>query len=144
MKFVSVQPLYNLLQREAEKELFPLVRQTGLGVICYSPLAQGLLAGRYLAGLVGDARASYSTSVNPLLTERNLKIVNELALMAKEKGITLAQLSLAWILHQPEVTAPIIGSTRPEQLEENLQAVDVKLSSDDLKRIDEITKPTSQ
>lgn len=143
-KFVSVQPLYNLLQREAERELFPLVRQAGLGIICYSPLAQGLLAGRYLAGTGVDARASYSTSVNPLFTERNLKIVNELALMAKEKGITLAQLSLAWILHQPEVTAPIIGSTRPEQLEENLQAVDVKLSTDDLKRIDEITKPTPQ
>ncbi len=143
-KFVSVQPLYNLLQREAERELFPLVRQAGLGIICYSPLAQGLLAGRYLADTGVDARASYSTSVNPLFTERNLKIVNELALMAKEKGITLAQLSLAWILHQPEVTAPIIGSTRPEQLEENLQAVDVKLSTDDLKRIDEITKPTPQ
>ncbi|MEM0481769.1 MAG: aldo/keto reductase [Nitrososphaerota archaeon] len=144
VKFVSVQPLYNLLQREAEKELFPLVRQTGLGVICYSPLAQGLLAGRYLAGPRTDARASYSTSVNPLFTERNLKIVNELSQMAKEKGITLAQLSLAWILHQPDVTAPIIGSTRPEQLEENLQAVDVKLSQDDLKRIDEITRPTPQ
>lgn len=144
VKFVSVQPLYNLLQRDAEKELFPLVRQTGLGVICYSPLAQGLLAGRYLTGLTSDARASYSSSVNPLLTERNLKIVKELDLMAKEKGITLAQLSLAWLLHQPEVTAPIIGSTKPEQLEENLQAVDVKLSSDDLKRIEEITKPASQ
>lgn len=140
VKFVSVQPLYNLLQRGAEEELFPLVRQTGLGVICYSPLAQGLLAGRYLGGVGQDARSSYSTSVNPLFTERNLKIVSELAVMAKEKGITLAQLSLAWLLHRPEVTAPIIGATRPEQLEENLGAIDVKLSQDDLKRIDEITK----
>ncbi|MEM0381531.1 MAG: aldo/keto reductase [Nitrososphaerota archaeon] len=140
-KFVSVQPLYNLLQRDAERELFPLVRHAGLGVICYSPLAQGLLAGRYLRGVGPDVRASYSPTVNPLLTERNLKIVNELALMAKEKGVTLAQVSLAWLLHQPEVTGPIIGCTRPEQLEENLQAVDVKLSSDDIKRIDEITRP---
>jgi aryl-alcohol dehydrogenase-like predicted oxidoreductase len=59
--------------------------------------------------------------------------------MAREKGVTLAQLSLAWILHRPEVTAPIIGATRPEQLEENIVAADIRLSTDDLKRIDEIT-----
>jgi len=142
VKFVSVQPLYNLLQREAERELFPLVRETGLGVICYSPLAQGLLAGRYLGQRVPqDARASYSPTVNPLLTDRNIKAVQELAEMAREKGITLAQLSLAWLLHQPEVTAPIIGATRPEQLEENISAVEVKLSADDMRRIDEITRP---
>ncbi|MEM4184716.1 MAG: aldo/keto reductase [Nitrososphaerota archaeon] len=138
VEFVSVQPLYNMLQRDAEKELFPLVREKGLGVICYSPLAQGLLAGRYLGGRAQDARASYSPSVNPLLTERNLQIVEQLAVMAKEKGVTLAQLSLAWLLHQPEVTAPIIGATKPEQLEENLQALEVKLSAEDLKRINEI------
>lgn len=79
VKFVSVQPLYNLLQCDAEEKLFPLVRQTGLGVICYSPLAQGLLAGRYLGGVGRDARSTYSPTVNPLLTERNLKIVEELA-----------------------------------------------------------------
>lgn len=145
VKFVSVQPLYNMLQRDAEREIFPLVREKGLGVICYSPLAQGLLAGRYLGGSGQDARASYSPSVNPLLTERNLKIVEKLAEMSRDKGITLAQLSLAWLLHRPEVTAPIIGATRPEQLEENLHALEVKLSSDDLKRIDEILQqPTQQ
>jgi aryl-alcohol dehydrogenase-like predicted oxidoreductase len=138
-KFVSVQPLYNLIQRQAEKELFPLVRERGLGVICYSPLAQGLLAGRYHGGSPQDARSTYSPSVNPLLTERNMKVVAELAEMAREKGVTLAQLSLAWILHRPEVTAPIIGATRPEQLEENIVAADIRLSTDDLKRIDEIT-----
>jgi aryl-alcohol dehydrogenase-like predicted oxidoreductase len=139
-RFVSVQPLYNLLQRQAEKELLPLVRERRLGVICYSPLAQGLLAGRYRGSQITDARSAYSPSVNPLLTERNLKIVEELVELAREKGVSLAQLSLAWIMHQPEITAPIIGATRPEQIEENLGATDVKLSSDDLKRIDELTK----
>ncbi|MEM4311085.1 MAG: aldo/keto reductase [Nitrososphaerales archaeon] len=138
--FISVQPPYNLLNRDIEKDLIPLSREKGLGIICYSPLAQGMLTGKYSKDKpITATRAEYSQFMKDLLTDRNFRIVDELKLMASEKGIKLSQLALAWILSNPDITAPIIGVTSLEQLEDNVRATEIKLSADDLKRIDEIT-----
>ena len=142
-RFVSEQPPYNLLDRRIERELLPMAQTFGLAVIPWSPLAGGLLTGKYRRGEKppADSRfADYET--NPLLqrrmTDRIYDVIEGLQPLAEEKSMTLSQLALAWCTQRPGVTSPIIGPRTMEQLEDNLGALGVTFSEDDLKRIDDI------
>ncbi len=132
------QPLYNMFNRFIELEIMSIVKTHGMGLTVWSPLAQGLLTGKYLEGIPKGSRGEKSESIKKLLTEENLSKLQQLAGIAEELGIKLNQLALAWILRRPEISAAIIGATKPEHVIENAQASDVVLSKDILARIDEI------
>ncbi|MBE3584318.1 MAG: aldo/keto reductase family protein [Limnochordaceae bacterium] len=140
---VSNQPHYNMLQRDIEAEVMPTCARYGLGLIVYSPLAQGVLTGKYKPGQAPPAgsRATDPNSnmfMNWLLQGPVLAKVQRLQPVAERLGLTLAQLALAWILRRPEVSSTIIGATRPEQIDENVKAADVTLSTADLEEIEKI------
>lgn len=144
-RFVSEQPPYNLLDRRIERELLPMARTFGLAVIPWSPLAGGLLTGKYRRGEEpppGSRFEDYEN--NPLLrrrmSERIYDVVEGLQPLAEEKGITLSQFALAWCMQRAGVTSPIIGPRTLEQLEDNLGALEVTFSEDELKRIDRIAR----
>lgn len=135
---ISLQNYYNMLGRGVEKRETGRCQTEGIGQIPYSPLAQGLLSDKYLSGdIPADSRGAGNADLEKRLKE-SLPVMQALAAFAKERDATLSQLALAWLLHQPTMVAPIIGATRPEQVHENVKAVDVKLSKDDLRQIDSI------
>jgi len=140
--FVALQEAYNLFERAIEREKVPLARRYNLAVMAYSPLAQGLLSGKYLSGVPQGSRATYYRDLTKALTEDKLKVVKELNEIAKEKQITLPQLAISWILHKQGSLGlrviPIMGVSSSQQLLENIQALDVQLSDDDVKRIEEL------
>jgi aryl-alcohol dehydrogenase-like predicted oxidoreductase len=140
--FVSMQELYNVLQRGVEAK-FALARKHKMLVLAYSPLAQGLLAGRYLPGREGRSRASYAANASRFFDPAASKAVAELELIAKEKDVSLAQLALAWLLKKQEslgvTIVPVVGITKSAQLDDDIEALNVKLDSDGLNRIEEVT-----
>lgn len=139
-KFISSQPYYNMLGREVEESHVPRCLKEGLGLIPYSPLAQGLLSDKYLGGTIpAGSRAEGNEALEKLLKEK-LPILQKLGEFAHGRDLTLSQLGVAWLLHQPAMTAPIIGASKPEQVQENVKAAEVKLSSDDLAQLDNILK----
>lgn len=144
-RFVTEQPPYNLLDRRIERELIPMAQTYGFGIIPWSPLAGGLLTGKYHRGEPPPADTRFGAMAsNPIQqrrwSDRVFDVIDGLTPIAEEKGITLSQLSLAWCMQQPGVTSPIIGPRTMEQLEDNLKAFDVELSPDDLKRIDHVAR----
>ncbi len=138
------QPQYNMLHRDrVEVEYLPLYHEIGLGTTIWSPLASGLLTGKYGKGVPPGSRASlegYGWLKEHVITPENVEKVNQLDPIAKELGCTLAQLGLAWCLKNPHVSTVITGASRPEQVVENMKAADIanKLDSDTLDRIDAI------
>ena len=141
-KFVSSQPQYSALWRKPEAEVIPVCEAHGITQIVWSPLAQGVLTGKYEPGakVPGDSRAAnrnMNRFIKQWLDDDTLTAVQRLKPIAEEAGITMSQLSLAWLLHRPNVTAVIVGATRPEQVHENVAAADVKLSEDTLAAIDD-------
>jgi len=141
-KFVSSQPQYSALWRAPEKEVIPLCEAHGISQIVWSPLAQGVLTGKYLPGqkVPADSRAankSMNRFIKQWLSDDVLTAVQALRPIADEAGITLSQLALAWVLHQPNITSVIVGATRPEQVHENLKAAEVKLSDDVIAAVDD-------
>ncbi|MEM2905442.1 MAG: aldo/keto reductase [Candidatus Bathyarchaeia archaeon] len=142
--FVTVQPRYNVIDREVERELLPLCVEEGLGVIPYSPLAGGFLTGKYQPGRPPPEGTRFQLRpewLSQSFTPRNQAVLQELEKLSKETGMTMGQLSLAWLLANPAVTSPIIGASKLEQLEENLQVVDRPLPVEALNRISEVSKP---
>jgi aryl-alcohol dehydrogenase-like predicted oxidoreductase len=140
-KFVSLQAYYTVAGRDLERELIPLLQDQKLGLMVWSPLAGGLLSGKYSRdeqNKEGGRRANFDFP--PVNKERAFDIVDLLKPMAGSKGATVAQLALAWLLHQPAVTSVIIGANKPEQLEDNLKSVDVKFTEEELKKLDEASK----
>jgi aryl-alcohol dehydrogenase-like predicted oxidoreductase len=140
-RIVSSQPQYSMLWRVPEAEVFPLCRREGLGQICWSPLAMGVLTGKYKPGeeRPQDSRATHGTGINEsYLSDKTLTAVQNLKPVADDLGVTLATLALAWVLHNDDVAAAIIGATKPEQVHENVHASGMKLDDDIMKRIDEI------
>lgn len=138
---VSNQPLYNMLERHWEAYVFPTCRRLGMGIMNFSPLAEGLLTGKYNAGIPKGSRAADEKAgqfITPRLTDENLAIVRKLAELAKGLGTPLSNLALAWCLRRPEVTSSIIGATRPEQIVENVRACDLVLDEAVLERISAI------
>ncbi len=142
-QIVSNQPVYNMMYRRIEREVVPLCEREGIGQIVFSPLAQGVLTGKYKPGQQpGAGTRAANEQVNMfmkhLLNDRTLSAVQELQKLADEGGYKLSQLALAWVLQQRNITSAIIGASRPEQVDENLQATNIRLSENDLKRIDSI------
>ncbi|PWW63326.1 aldo/keto reductase [Actinokineospora spheciospongiae] len=139
---VGLQVEYNLLNRAAERDLIPMARAVGLGVTPYSPLAGGLLTGKYsradlTAADTGEGtRRSFNAGLG-MINERNLGIADAVREVAAELGHTPAQVALAWTLGNPDVVAPVIGARTPEQLEGNLGALGVDLTAAHLARLDE-------
>jgi aryl-alcohol dehydrogenase (NADP+) len=145
-RFDSVQPRYNLLFREFERELFPLCLEEGIGVIPYNPLAGGMLSGKHARGqspaegtrfTISNAGAMYQERY---WHQREFDAVEAFQQIAKRAGLKPATLAVAWVLAQPAVTAPILGASRPDQLDDTLAAVDVKLEDDMLHELDELTR----
>jgi aryl-alcohol dehydrogenase-like predicted oxidoreductase len=140
-RFASSQPQYSMLERGPEAEVFPLCAREGIGQIVWSPLAQGVLTGKYEPGRPppADSRAasaSMGAFIQRRLDERTLARVQRLRPIAAGLGLTLAQLALAWVLRRPEVASAIVGASRPEQVEENARASGVRLEPDVLERIE--------
>jgi L-glyceraldehyde 3-phosphate reductase len=125
------QPSYSMLNRWVEEDLLDAVGDTGLGVIAFSPLAQGMLTDKYLNGVPAGSRASQDKSLSTdLLTEQNLTHIRALNSLAAGRGQTLAQLALAWILRDPRVTSALVGASSVKQLEDSLGAVENLAFSD--------------
>lgn len=139
-KIVVNQPVYNMFNRYIEKEIIPLGMQKGIGQVVFSPLAQGILTGKYRKGqpVPSDSRAAIKNWSADRIKERDLEKVEQLEKVAAELGLKLSQLALAWVLRQPNVASALIGASRPEQVEENCGASGVTLSNDVLEKIEEI------
>ena len=135
------QPRYNMLERGIEDELLGVLDREGTGCICYSPLAQGALTDKYLKGIPEGSRAARKgTSVGQrYLSEENIERIRALNQMAQERGQSLAQMALAWVLRRPEITSVLVGASRPEQLENSVQALDrLDFTQEELDAIDKI------
>ncbi len=139
---VTEQPEYSMLRRErVENEILPYTEGAGVGLVVWSPLAMGLLTGKYDAGSSEGSRLSENENWGKnFLTESNIQKVRDLKPVADELGITRAQLALAWILRQPGVSSVITGATKVNQIEDTVKAAGVRLSADQISRIDEILK----
>jgi aryl-alcohol dehydrogenase-like predicted oxidoreductase len=144
-RFDSVQPRYNLLFRQIERELLPLCGVEGIGVIPYNPLAGGFLSGKHRTdtGPTAGTRFTLGTAAGRYQDrywhEREFATVEELRPLAAAAGMSMAQMAVAWVLSHPAITAPIIGASRPEQLDDVLAAADKGISADLKARLDEMT-----
>jgi len=137
-RFISMQNHYNLCYREEEREMIPLCKEEGIAILPWSPLARGFLSGKYRRGQNPDSARYRSDQLLPsrFFKPEDFDVLERAEELAKEKGVSVSQISLAWLLHKG-VTAPIIGATKVEHIEEAVAATDLKLSSDDLRRLEE-------
>ena len=142
-RFVSMQNHYNLVYREEEREMIPLCRAEGIGVIPWSPLARGFLAGTRSREERGSTtRAKTDAFAHELYyNDADFTVVDQVVALAEQHGVKPAQIALAWILHQPSVTAPIIGASKMEQLEQAVAALEIQLTAEDLKALEAPYQP---
>ena len=141
-KFVSMQPHYNLLYREEEREMLPLCKDQNIAVIPWSPLARGLLTGKRGKERNETERAKTDAFGKTLYNEpTDFDVVNRVGELADKKGIPDAQVALAWMLGKPGITSPIIGASKPGHLEDAVAALSVKLSDGDVKYLEELYRP---
>jgi len=142
-RFVSMQNHYNLIYREEEREMLPLCRDQGIGVIPWSPVARGFLSGnRRREGEGETLRAKTDDYARKLYyTEQDFVIADRVVELAKQKNVQPIQIALAWVLHQPGITSPIIGTGKIEHLEQMVAALEIKLSEDDRKFLEEPYSP---
>ncbi|MEV8631894.1 aldo/keto reductase family protein [Streptosporangium sp. NPDC051023] len=145
-RLVSNQPQYSMLWRVIEAEVVPLSEKEGLSQIVWSPIAQGVLTGKYLPGQPPPAgsRATDPTGggfISRMMDDDLLTRVQNLKPIAADLGLTMAQLAVAWVLQNPNVASAIVGATRPEQVRDNVKAAGVKLDDEVLKRIDDVLGP---
>ena len=139
-RFRCSQSYYSLAGRELERETIPLLKDQGLGLLVWSPLAGGFLSGKFTRDSGDDTARRAKFDFPPVNKERGFAILDVLAPIAKAHGVTVPQIALAWILANDAVTSVIIGARKVAQLEDNLKAVDVTLTADDLKTLDEASK----
>jgi len=139
-RIVVNQPIYNMFERYIEKEVVPLCERSGIGQVVFSPLAQGLLTGKYtsVSDIPADSRAAKLEWMRKGITEEKIAKVRQLEGIAKELGMSVGTLALAWILRLPNVASALVGASRPEQVTENAKAAGVKLDEDVLARIEAI------
>jgi aryl-alcohol dehydrogenase-like predicted oxidoreductase len=141
-RFVSMQPHYNLIYREEEREMIPLCQDQKIAVIPWSPLARGLLTGNRSKKRDETLRAKTDQFGKSLYTSDNdFEIVNRLTEIAAGKNLPNAQVALAWLLSKPAITAPIIGASKSGHLEDAVAALSVKLTSDEITRLEELYQP---
>jgi aryl-alcohol dehydrogenase (NADP+) len=138
-RFVAMQNHYNLIYREEEREMIPLCLSEGVGVIPWSPLARGFLAGNRARSGGGETIRSKTDgfAAEMYYQDADFAVADRVAKVAQQRGVSAAQIALAWMLHKPGVTAPIIGATKRYQLEEALAALDIQLSADEIKLLEE-------
>ena len=141
-RYVSEQPPYNLLDRRIENELIPLAQQYNLAILPWSPLAGGILAGRYADGVPEDSRAArWGGQMRARVTEGGVNAARKVAEIAKERGLSSAQMALLWVKDQPGVTSPIIGPRTLEQLNSFLPVMDMHLAEEDRALFDGLVHP---
>jgi aryl-alcohol dehydrogenase-like predicted oxidoreductase len=149
-RFVSMQNHYNLVYREEEREMLPLCLEEGLGVLPWSPLARGLLAGtrrrnaqnaQNAQEMAPTTRAKSDTYAQKMYTAEDFDVVDRVVALAERKGGKPARIALAWLLHQPAVTAPIVGATRMEHLEDAVGALEVRLDEAERRELEEVYRP---
>ncbi|HWF09280.1 MAG TPA: aldo/keto reductase [Bryobacteraceae bacterium] len=142
-RFASMQDYYNLVYREEEREMLPLCRAEGIAVIPFSPLARGFVAGNRTKEDYGETvRAKTDEfSRRQYYSEQDFAIVDRITQVAKARGVNNAQIALAWVLQQPGITAPIVGASKPGQLEDAVAALDIKLDPEELKLLTELYRP---
>lgn len=144
--FISNQPQYSMLWRVIEAQIIPACEKLGMGQIVWSPMAQGVLSGKYLPGQTPPA-GSRATSdagsqfIARFMSDDVLARVQRLKPIAEEAGLSMAQLAVAWVLQNPNVSSAIVGATKPEQMRENVKASGVELDGAIMKRIDEVLGP---
>jgi 1-deoxyxylulose-5-phosphate synthase len=136
-RFVSMQDQYNLIMREEEREMLPYCLDQGVGTLPWSPLARGRLTRDWDATTDRSANDNFGGSLYKQAQEADRQVASAVADIATERGVSRAQVALAWLLHQPAVTAPIVGVTKPHHLDDAVAAVDLKLSEKDLARLAE-------
>jgi len=140
-RFESIQAYYSIAGRELEREIVPVARDQSLGIIVWSPLAGGLLSGKFSEGAAGPEGARRTTfDFPPIDRERAFRAVEAMRPIAKAHGVSVARVALAWVLHQPGITSIIIGAKSNEQLMDNIAATDLRLSEAELKSLDEVSK----
>jgi aryl-alcohol dehydrogenase (NADP+) len=142
-RFVSMQPQYNLVYREEEREMLPLCRSEGVGVIPWSPLARGFLAGGRAQPKEGNTERARTDEFSPRLYFRDadFKVVDTVGEVAKARGLSNMQVALSWVLRNPAITSPIIGASKLGHIEEAVAALDVKLSDDEAKSLEKPYQP---
>ena len=140
-RFESLQAYYTVAGRDLERELVPMLRSEGLGLMVWSPLAGGFLSGKYSRQQQAEA-GSRRTEFDfpPVDKERAYDVIDVMREIGNARGVSVAQIALAWLLHQPQVTSVIVGAKRPEQLADNIAATQVELSPEDLGRIHAVSK----
>jgi voltage-dependent potassium channel beta subunit len=143
---VSNQPEYSMIHRDIEDAVLPVSKQLGIGQVVYSPIAQGVLTGKYRPGETPEQGTRAATQGDSGFMERFMRddllaAVQDLRPIADDLGITMAQMAIAWVLREPGVSSAIVGASRPEQVEENVAASGIELPSDALARIDAVLKP---
>ena len=136
-RFVTMQNHYNLLYREEEREMIPLCRAEGLGLIPWSPLARGLLARNRQTGTVRSRTDDFATRLYAGTAESDDKVIGRVQTLAAAHGVPPARIALAWLLHKPGVTAPIVGASKPQHLEDAVGALSVKLTVQEIASLEE-------
>ena len=142
-RYVSAENQYNLLDRKIERDLLPACRKFGLGMLPYFPLASGFLTGKYRRGTeapAGTRLALMAPMAKQVMTDHNFGILEKLEEFSKQRGHTIVELAMSWLACQPIVSSVISGATQPEQVTENVKACGWKLSAEELKEVDSITR----
>jgi voltage-dependent potassium channel beta subunit len=132
------QPRYNMLDRHVESEIIPTCERLGMGLTVWSPLAQGLLTGKYNNGMPSESRGATTNWLKNDLTKENIEKVGRLAALASELGISVGQMALAWILRLPQISCVLTGATDSGQVEENMKATEIRLDGATLRQIEVI------
>ncbi len=140
-RFVSMQNYYNLIYREEEREMMGLCRQEGIAVIPWSPLARGRLARPWKTETKRSDTDQFGKSLYEHTEENDHQVVDRVGEIAEKRGVPRAQVSLAWLLSKPGVTAPIVGATQPEHLADAVAALDVRLTDEETARLEELYRP---
>ena len=141
-RFISMQNHYNLAYREEEREMLPLCRAEGIGVIPWSPLARGLLAGKRREGQAGDsARAKSDAYSRQLYIDEDLEVARRVVETGRRRGVPAPRIALAWLLSRPGVAAPIVGATKLEHLEDAVASIDISLSEEEIGFLEEPYRP---
>jgi len=143
-RFKCTQSYYSLAGRDLEREMIPLLKDQGLGLLVWSPLAGGFLSGKFTRDSGDEAARRAKFDFPPVNKEKGFDILDVAKEIADRHGVSVAQIALAWILANSAVTSVIIGARKPSQLEDNLKAIDVRLSAEDMKALDEVSKLTTE
>ena len=139
-RFRCTQSYYSLAGRELEREIIPLIKDQNLGLLVWSPLAGGFLSGKFTRNSGDDAARRASFDFPPVNKEKAFDIIDVLMSIAGERGVTAAQVAIAWLLAQPVTTSVIIGARKMSQLDDNLKSVEIALTADELKALDDVSR----